>query len=298
MKNGLSSLKVSNIVLCVIILLIFAFIIGKRTNAATFANSSSEVIPLKKQLKSNYPDLLSNFKFNNNKEEKEEELDLNYYLEEYKETIKFFSKLFDYEYEDIINNLILRNDEEFILTNIGNLKDKEGNKEEYINFEYGLIEYFYHLNDTKELKRNVIYRPYLEESDYVEDLIIYFSSIYENVDSITLLSIGAAESGYYKVSYMLNRNNVYGGMSGGKLIAYNNIEQGILSYVRLMSKYYYGKGLTTLHEIGRVYCPVFENGIKIASPHWIDLVTRAQDYYAESTQEIKIENLIEKEKQV
>ena len=65
-----------------------------------------------------------------------------------------------------------------------------------------------------------------------------------------------------------------------------------------MSKYYYGKGLTTLHEIGRVYCPVFENGIKIASPHWIDLVTRAQDYYAESTQEIKIENLIEKEKQV
>ena len=298
MKNGLSSLKVSNIVLCVIILLIFAFIIGKRTNAATFADSSSEVIPLKKQLESNYPDLLSNFKFNNNKEEKEEELDLNYYLEEYKETIKFFSKLFDYEYEDIINNLILRNDEEFILTNIGNLKDKEGNKEEYINFEYGLIEYFYHLNDTKELKRNVIYRPYLGESDYVEDLIIYFSSIYENVDSITLLSIGAAESGYYKVSYMLNRNNVYGGMSCSKLIAYNNIEQGILSYVRLMSKYYYGKGLTTLHEIGRVYCPVFENGIKIASPHWIDLVTRAQDYYAESTQEIKIENLIEKEKQV
>ena len=38
---------------------------------------------------------------------------------------------------------------------------------------------------------------------------MYYSNIYTNVDQTLMLSIGAAESGYYKVKYMLKKNNVY-----------------------------------------------------------------------------------------
>ena len=43
-------------------------------------------------------------------------------------------------------------------------------------------------------------------SDYVEKLIMYCTGIYSNVDTSIALSIGAAESGYYKVKYMLKKN--------------------------------------------------------------------------------------------
>ena len=47
------------------------------------------------------------------------------------------------------------------------------------------------------------------------------------------------------------------------LIQHENIEIGVLKYVRLLSKNYYGKGLTTLNSIGRIYCPIInENGAK------------------------------------
>lgn len=143
--------------------------------------------------------------------------------------------------------------------------------------------------------RNVQYRPYKGNAAYVENLIIYFSEIYDNVDSKALLSIGAAESGYYKVKYMLKKNNVYGGMGSGGLIKYNNIEQGVLSYVRLMSKNYYGKGLTTLETIGQVYCPVTENGVKKASSHWLKLVKNAGNKYKKYPDTIVFSELINEE---
>ena len=74
---------------------------------------------------------------------------------------------------------------------------------------------------------------------------------------------------------MLRLNNIYGGMSSKGLIKYNNIELGVLTYVRMMSRNYYAKGLTNLYSIGKVYCPTYENGSKIASPHWISLINKA-----------------------
>ncbi|MDD2409328.1 MAG: hypothetical protein PHD03_01230 [Bacilli bacterium] len=298
MKNGVSSVKIFNIVLCVVILLIFVLTIGSRTKSEILTDSSFEVIPLSKQLGYQYPELsiLSNDLFEESTdvfEEKEEIiLDINYYLNLYKDTIAFFSNLFDYTYEDIINDLYLRNDNQlFEYTNIGNLRDEIGNINTYSSFEYGLIEYFYDLNNSNSKLRKVTYRPYTGNAEYIENLIIYYSSIYTNVDPITLLSIGAAESGYYKVEFMLKYNNVYGGMSSNGLIKHNNIEQGVLSYVRLMSINYYGKGLTTLSDIGRVYCPVYENDFKIARPHWINLVTNAKTKYENYTQTISINEL-------
>ena len=115
------------------------------------------------------------------------------------------------------------------------------------------------------------------------------------MDAKTLLSIGAAESGYYKVKFMLKYNNVYGGMGSKGLIKHNNIEQGVLAYVRMMSKSYYGKGLTTLPAIGRVYCPVKENGVKKASSHWLKLVKTAQKKYQNYPTTMTFNELMEKE---
>ena len=120
-----------------------------------------------------------------------------------------------------------------------------------------------------------------------------YTKIYTNVDSSLALSIGAAESGYYKVKSMLNKNNIYGGMSSNGLIQHENIELGTLRYVRMLSKNYIEKGLTTLESIGRVYCPTTnEYGQKVASSHWINLVNTAKNKYSKYTQNIEIKDLV------
>ena len=117
---------------------------------------------------------------------------------------------------------------------------------------------------------------------YVENLIIYYTkNIFTNVDTDLALSIGAAESGYYTAKYMLKCNNIYGGMGSHGLIKYRSIENGVYRYIRYLSINYISKGLTTLQSIGRVYCPTTDaNGNRIASPHWISLVTRGLNHYS------------------
>ena len=304
MKSKVSSPKVLNIVLCIVILLVFVLTIGSRINAEVLTDNSSEVIPLGNEIGYTYKKLTLDLTEQSEIEEHQEIaqviLDLDYYINENETTIQFFSKLFDYNYDDVINDLKNRelNNEPFEYTNIGYLKDKENNLKTYPNFEYGLIEYFYELNDNKTLSRNIKYRPYEGEPDYVEKLIQYYTTIYDNVDKTTLLGIGAAESGNYKVKFMLKYNNVYGGMSSKGLIKHNNIEQGVLSYVRLMSRNYYGKGLNTLESIGQVYCPVYINGIKTASSHWVNLVTNTKEKYINYTETITLENIMNNEKEV
>ena len=90
---------------------------------------------------------------------------------------------------------------------------------------------------------------------------------------------------YQNFSKMINNQT--------KSIRYENIEIGVLKYVRLLSKNYFGKGLTTVNSIGRVYCPVTnEYGQKVASPHWINLVNTARNKYNSYTQDITIEDII------
>ena len=295
MKSNVSSVKILNIVLCIIILLIFVLTLGIRTNAKTLVDNPTEVVPLSIQINHEYENLeIAYSTINNVIEPKEVILDFDYYISECIETIKFFSKLFDYNYEDIIKNLNEQklSNETFEYTNIGYLKDKEGNLKTYPNFEYGLIEYFYTLNKKSNGMRNTKYQPYSGSASYVENLVRYFGSIYQNVNTTDLLSIGAAESGYYKVKFMLKYNNIYGGMSSKGLIKHNNIEQGVLSFVRLMSRNYYGKGLTSIEAIGTKYCPVYENGVKRASSHWINLVSTARNKYSKHVNTITIYDLI------
>lgn len=297
MEKSVSSLKILNIIICVIFLIAFVIVGTRVTVKANEINSNdNEVLPSNHfELGYDYPKL--NEKYIEVQEEKIENIivkDLNYYIEENYDTILFFANAFSYNMDDIIKDLksLEKENSEFEITNIGYLKDSKGNLKTYDNFEYGLVEYFYNLNKTKKHLRKTSYKPYTGSSNYVEKLILYYSTIYTNVDATTLLSIGAAESGYYKVTYMLKKNNIYGGMSSKGLVKHNNIELGVLKYVRMMSKNYYGKGLISIQSIGKVYCPVLDNGVKKASPHWINLVSKAKQKYKSYNKEITINNII------
>ena len=148
------------------------------------------------------------------------------------------------------------------------------------NLEYTLIEYLLALEDSnKELFDNSI-DPCDDSKEYMLALIKYFSNIYTNVDFSIAAAIAQIESGYTAQS-MLNKNNIFGGMSGGSLIRYKNIEYGILRYIKLLSEGYFGKGLTTVESIGRVYNPTFnEQGVKIAKPSWVSKVNNALDEFS------------------
>lgn len=225
---------------------------------------------------------------------KEEYCDTECYLKKNADTVEFLSQTFGIDSSHIYADLIETNkDMPYVENNIGLLKDSNGNLYEYNSFERGLIEYLYKFANANPRLVDNTRVPYKGKSDYVLNLIKYFTKIYDNVDYLTAVSIGAAESGYYQVKYMLESNNVYGGMtSNHTLIKHKNIEYGVLSYIRLLSRNYYGKGLNTLESIGRVYCPVFdEAGNKIARPHWINLVNTAKSKYAGTYTDITIEEL-------
>lgn len=223
----------------------------------------------------------------------EEYCDTKCYLSQNIKTVEFLTKTFGVNKDEVINDLIEINKEgKIIVNNIGRLTDGSGNIVEYSSFERGLVEYLYVYTAKYPERVDNTYIPYTGGPEYVENLIKYFTKIYDNVDYNTVISIGAAESGYYKVAYMLSVNNVYGGMGSGGLIRYKTIEYGILSYVRYLSVNYYAKGLNTVESIGYVYCPTRDaNGNKIVSPHWVNLVYKAKAVYADTTNDISVEVL-------
>ncbi len=225
----------------------------------------------------------------------EDYCDIECFLESKKSTLEFMSKTFKIKYENIYNGLLEANEQgDYDEYNIGALKDKNGNLQKYNSFEEGLIEYLFNFAKKNPRLVSNTRTPYAGKSDYVVDLIKYFTSIYTNVDYTTAVSIGAAESGYYQVKYMLKCNNVFGGMGKNGLIKYKNIEYGTLSYIRMLSKNYYGKGLNTVQSIGRVYCPTYDaNGNKIASPHWVNLVNKAKTKYNNTYEVVKVEDLLD-----
>ena len=160
------------------------------------------------------------------------------------------------------------------------------------NLEYTLSEYLLSLEDNnKELFDNSI-DPCDDSKEYMIALLKYFSNIYTNVDFSIAVAIAQIESGFTAQS-MLNKNNIFGGMSGGSLIRYKNIEYGILSYIKLLSDGYFGKGLTTVESIGRVYNPTYnEQGVKIAKPSWVSKVNNAMTEFVNVNTEISIEEVL------
>jgi hypothetical protein len=291
---------------CFVLLVVFVLTVGayldERSvdkNPSIAYSEDSEVIPL---VNSNYNENISTVQneveLAGPKEEVANIYSINSYITTYEEDIELLCKAFGVNKEDIISDLKERaknnSDKAFQTTNVGFLLDSKGNVKTFANDLYGLVEYFYSYVKNNPKKVNNKRVAYKGSVDYVEKLIIYFSEhIYTDVDTTTALSIGAAESGYYKVKYMLACNNVYGGMGSNGLIKYKNIEFGVLSYVRYLSRNYYSKGITSLEGIGRIYNPTTDsNGNKIASPHWISMIQTAKKKYSKYDFNLSIEDLV------
>lgn len=207
----------------------------------------------------------------------EEEL-LEIYINDNLDIVSFFADVFQINHDTLIERLKA----DYQSINLLNTT----------NLEYTLSEYLLALEDSnRELFDNSI-DPCNDSKEYIIALLKYFSKLYNNVDFSIAAAIVQIESGY-TVQSMLNKNNVFGGMSGGGLIKYKNIEYGILSYVKLLSDGYFGKGLTTVEDIGRVYNPTYnENGVKIAKPSWVSKVNNAIDEFINMENDISIAEVL------
>ena len=306
-----SKVSWKHILLCGVLLIVFVLTIGLNTNGETYTTSNAvdseilasadEEVPLRtnKLLENNISYLEENeVKLAGPKEEVTVQLrEVDDYITYYEDELKFFANTFGVNYDVVVEDLHNRYDkrpEDFNSTNLGFITNKNNEVKIYDSAEIGIVEYFYDFVEKNPKKVSNKRVPYTGGSKYVEDLIVYYTKhIYKNVDTSIALSIGACESGYYKVKYMLRCNNVFGGMSSKGLIKYKNIEYGVLSYVRLLSRNYFGRGLNTISEIGYVYCPTYDsNGNKQASSHWISLVSTAMNKYKKYTYDMTASDLL------
>lgn len=208
-------------------------------------------------------------------EEERLELVINEHLKE----ITFYADMFQIDKNVLIEKLMNN------YTNLNLLGEN-------IVFDKILFDYVSNLELTENgLFGNQIH-PCNKGKDYITALVRYFSSLFGNVDTSIALAIAEVESGY-SAPFMLNKNNIFGGMAGGRLIGYKTIEYGVYSYVKLLSEGYFSKGLNTVETIGLVYNPTFnEYGIKIAKPSWVEHVNNAKSKYLELPV-ITIANIIE-----
>lgn len=213
-------------------------------------------------------------------------------LENNRLLIEFYARVYKVDINVIIEDLKNRakNYTEFNENNLGFLNDN-GVLRNYQSKDLAIIDYFEEFLSLNPQYQNNKVEAYKGNKEYVEGLINYFTSVYPNVDYKIAISIGAAESGYYGASSMLAVNNIYGGMNNGKLIAHKNIEYGVMQYIRYLDKNYFSKGINTVEKIGNIYCPsISDNGVKVASSHWLSLVNNAMNSYADK-ENISLEEL-------
>lgn len=212
-------------------------------------------------------DVELNSKMNvSSKKELTDEEKLNILLNENIDEIRFFAKAFQIDEEVLLEKLKIS----YIDINL---------LDENINFNKVLVDYLFSLEQSENELFNKNKTYCTKDAGYIINLINYYTDIYDNVDYSIATAIGEIESGFTS-RYMLNNNNIFGGMANGRLISYKNIEYGTLRYIKMLSEGYFGKGLNTVELIGIVYNPMFnDNGIKIAKPTWVNNVKRAMNKY-------------------
>ena len=189
-------------------------------------------------------------------------------LKEKKDSIKFLAETFQID-EDVLTNKLKENYKE--LGFVENIDD----------FDKIVIDYLFELETSEKTLFNNVRTNGNKDKDYIVRLVKYFSNIYDNVEFTIAAGIANVESGYVS-KYMLNKNNIFGGMYNGNLIGYKNIEYGTLQYIKLLSEGYFGKGLTTVEDIGKIYNPMFnESGVKIAKPTWVYNVKLSMENFSD-----------------
>ena len=99
------------------------------------------------------------------------------------------------------------------------------------------------------------------------------------VDWRLAIAISIHETGNYTSYLFENQNNVGGMWNGAKeeFYSYDTLEDGIDAYISNLKYNYIDVGLTTIEEIGNIYCPVGinDNG---DNKYWTPKVTK---YYKE-----------------
>ena len=201
------------------------------------------------------------------------------FINDNKDIFNFYSNTFGISINNIKESIIIDNmDTKFNRNDIGNTHNN------YDSLDKNLIDYLFKLKKSnKKLFKQEYTNSNIYSREYIYGLINYFSSIYTNVDYDVLASIAYIESGNLNSKYMRKCNNIYGGMSSHGLIKYNNIEFGVLSYVKMMAKSYYAKGLTTVETIARKYNP--------GSTTWVGNINKTRNKF-KNIEKIDINTLI------
>lgn len=69
------------------------------------------------------------------------------------------------------------------------------------------------------------------------------------------LAIARLETGWFKSNAYINKNNVGGMISKGKLMSFNSLNEGVEAFISNLSRNYIKLGLDTPEKIGKKYCP-------------------------------------------
>ena len=179
------------------------------------------------------------------------ENDLETFINDNLDTFEFYCNTFGISLENLKNEIIKDNEGKTL-----NKSDLGSTNTIYESLDKNLIDYLFKLKkENAKLFKQTYSNGNNYSKKYVYGLLNYFVNLYKNVDYTTLASIAYIESGDLNSKYMMSCNNIFGGMSSTGLIKYQNIEYGVLSYVKLMSEKYYAKGLDTIEKIARVYNP-------------------------------------------
>ena len=91
---------------------------------------------------------------------------------------------------------------------------------------------------------------------------------------------------------MLNKNNIFGGMSNGRLTSYTSIEYGVYKYITLLKNGYFDQGLRTVEQIGYKYNPTVINGVKMANPTWVSNVNTYRNKFSGNVTIDSVEKLL------
>ena len=98
--------------------------------------------------------------------------------------------------------------------------------------------------------------------------------------AILIIAISKHETGNWTSSAFKNKNNFGGVMCNTGLKSYKNFDDGLNGFVILLKNRYFDKGLTTIEEIGSVYCPIgASNDPTGLNKYWIPNVTKYFNEY-------------------
>lgn len=207
-------------------------------------------------------------------------------VENKKTTYEFYANMFGIDYETLITEV--RNNNKTAFNELDLLQT--GNKKS--SFDASLIEFITNLEDKKSelFKRSYTYKNCSKE--YIYNLIEYFVSLNPSVDVQTAKAITWIETGNLGAQSMLNKNNIFGGMSGGRLTSYPSIEYGVYKYINLLKTGYFDQGLKTVEQIGYKYNPTVIDGVKMANPTWVSNVNTYRNKFSSNITIDSVEKLL------